>query len=171
MCNSKKENLLTLNFKNIALESIGLILIGFGAEKLYVASQSEKYLALFANDFDKFQTSTTESPGWFLTKSALWRFGAFGTVFLLIGLFKLWKKNKKGLLDSIVSFLFAFALIHLGFYDAKFSNSIINFLGRLISDKLNIICIINGLFWSTLGLLIIWITIKKLHTTKYIKNC
>lgn len=157
----KKGDFLILNFKNIVLESIGLILIGFGVEKLYVGSQSEKYLALFANDFETFKTLTTESPSWLFTKSTLWRFGAFGTVFLLIGLFKLWKKNKKGLLDSVVSFLFSFLLIHLGFYDTKFSNSIINFPGRLISDNLNVICIVNGLFWISLGTIIIWITLKK----------
>lgn len=153
-----------MNLKNIALESIGLILIGFGVEKLYVATQSEKYLALFANDFDKFQTLTDESPDWVFTKSSLWRFGSFAAVFLIIGIFKFWKKNKKGLFDSLTSFLVAFLLIHLGFYNAKFTNSIINFLGGIFSNDLKIICLINGVFWTTLGLIVIWFGVKKNYT-------
>ena len=121
-------------------------------------------MALFENDFDKFQALTNESPTWVFTKSSLWRFGCFASVFLIIGLLKFWGKNKKGLLDSIVSFLIAFSLIHLGFYNAKFTNSIINFPGGIFSNDLKIICLINGLFWTTLGLIVIWFAVKKNYT-------
>ncbi len=153
-----------LNFKNIALESIGLILLGFGVEKLKIASQSEQYLALLENDLGKLEALTSGSIGWFFAEKSLWRFGAFVIGFVIIGLIKLWKGNKMGLLDSFIAFLIAFSLIHLGFYGAKFPNSIINLIGRIITEDFKIIYIINGLLWSIIGIGIIWFTLKKHYT-------
>ena len=153
-----------LYFLNIAVELIGLVLIAFGIEKLKVASQSEEYVALLANDFEKFESITNKSIGWFFIESSLWRFGALAIGFLIIGLFKLCKKDKYGLLNSFVVFGIAFSLIHLGFFDAGFTHSVINFIGGILSENFKTKFIINGLIWSGIGIAIIWIALKKHYT-------
>ncbi|WP_143017691.1 hypothetical protein [Kriegella aquimaris] len=155
---------LILNFKNIALESIGLLFLGFGVEKLKVASQSEEYLALFSLNMEKFKSLTSETIGSFTMQSSLWRFGALAVGLILIGLFKLWKKDKKGIWDSLIAFLLVFSLIHLGFFGATFTNSIINFIGDIFTENFMVQFIINGLLWSAIGIGIIFFALKKHYT-------
>lgn len=155
-----------LNFQNIVFELIGLVLIGFGIEKLNVASRSEEYVALLTNDLEKFESLTTESIGLFFAESSLWRFGALAFGLVIIGLFKLWKMDKNGLLDTFIAFGLAFSLIHLGFFNAVFSNSIINFIGGVFSEDFKIKSIINGLFWSGIGIGNICFALKKHYTQR-----
>ena len=151
---------MNLNFKNIALELIGLILIGFGIEKLIVASKSEEYLALFSYKIEKFESLTSETIGSFTLQSSLWRFGGIAVGLLIIGLFKLWGKDKNGLWDSLIAFLLTFSLIHLGFFDAKLTNSVINFIGEILTEDFKLKFIVNGLLWSGIGIGIIWFALK-----------
>ena len=162
MCNVK--NLLVINFKNIALESVGLIFIGFGVEKLYIASQSEKYLAISSGDFDKFEVLASENIGWFFMQPYLWRFGGIAAGFIIIGLIKLWRKNSKELINSLLAFLIVFSLIPIGFFSSSFCNSATNFVGDFLTEKLTLKFVINGLMWSVLGIVIIWFTPKKHYT-------
>lgn len=155
-----------LNFKKIILESVGLIFIGFGIEKLYLASQSEKYLAIWTGDFNKFEVLTSENIGWFFMQSYLWRFGGIATGFLIIALLKLWKKNRKGLVNSLIAFLIVFSLIPIGFFSSGFSNLIINFIGGILTENLMIKFIINGLLWNAIGIGIIWFALKNTSKNK-----
>ena len=163
MCNVKKMSLI-LNFKNIALESIGLTFIGFGVEKLKVASQSEEYLALLSLNIEKFESLTSETIASFTVQSSLWRFGTLAVGLLLIGLFKLRKKDKKGIWNSLIAFLLVFSLIHFGFFGAEFTNSIINFVGGGLTEDFKLKFIINGLLWCGIGVGIILFALKKHYT-------
>lgn len=121
-------------------------------------------MALFANDLDKFESLTSENIGLFFMQSSLWRFGGIAIGILIIGLIKLWKKDKYGLLDSLIAFIIVFSLIHLGFFSAGFSNSIVNFVGGIITEVFKTKFIINGLLWSGIGIGIIWFALKKHYT-------
>ena len=122
-------------------------------------------MSLFSYDMDKFQSLTTETISSFTMQSTFWGFGACVLGFVIIGLIKFWKKNKKGLLSSLIGFLLVFLLFPLGFFGAGFSNSIINFVGGIITDDFKIKFLINGLLWSLMGIGIIWFALKKENTT------
>jgi len=151
---------MVLNFKNIVLEAVGIIFLGLGVEKLQVASNSEKYQALIANDFEKFNHLTEQSVGEFFVENTLWKMWAMIIGFSIIVLFKIFKKRKKQLWDSLLSFAIVFALILAGLLKADFTYSGINFIGSIISENLKSKSIINGLIWSTTGIGFIWFALK-----------
>lgn len=166
-CNVKK---MKLNLKNILIESFGIILLVFGIEKWRVSMLDEEYLALFAGDMDKFNSLSSETIGSFMADNVMWGVGAYVTGFVIIGILKILNKDIKGLLDSLVAFIILFSLFPLGFFGAAFTNSIINFVGGIITENFKIKFMINGLLWTLIGIGIIWFALKKKKTLPKMKS-
>ncbi len=148
------------SIKNIVIESIGLILIVFGIEKLRIAMRSEIHLAILSNDMNKFESLTSDTIGDIVIDYTLWGLWALLIGFISIGLCKFLKKNKIGLLESLISIVLVFCLFPLGFFRSGIANSIINFVGGIITENFKIKSIINGILWTIIGISTIWFTLK-----------
>ncbi len=148
-----------------------MILIVLGIEKIQVSVYSKEYEAMFKMDGDKLNQLGVSSIGELMMDTFWWSFGAFLVVFVLIGTFKLSGKLKKGLLDTLLAFTIVFALFPLGFFNSGVTHQIVNHIGDVFSDELRTRMLITGLFWTVLGIAIIWFTLKntkhnKVHNSK-----
>ncbi|VAV84210.1 hypothetical protein MNBD_BACTEROID02-1354 [hydrothermal vent metagenome] len=103
-----------------------------------------------------------------LTDNVLWGIGAFIIGFIIIVISKILNHKKKGLLNSLIAFILVFSLFPLGFFNAGFTNSIVNFVGGIITENFKYKFMINGILWTLIGTGIIWLAIKceKKHYTQ-----
>jgi hypothetical protein len=157
-----------LKFKNIVVEFFGIILLVFGIEKLRVAMRSEEYLAIINNDMEKYESLTSQTFGELLADNILWSIGAFIIGFIIIIISKILNRKNKGLLNSLIAFILVLSLFPLGFFNAEFTNAIVNFVGGIMTDNFKYKFLINGILWTLIGTGIIWLAIKldKKHYTQ-----
>jgi len=155
--------------KNIVTESFGVFLLIFGIVKLGIAMRSEEYLAIFNKDISKYQSLTSQTFGELLAENVYWGLGAFIIAFVIIVLLKILYHNKKGLLNSVIAFILVFSFFPLGFFNAGFTNSIVNFVGGIITENLKYRLMINGILWTLIGIGIIWLGIKWNKNTTHLQ--
>ncbi len=150
--------------KNILLESLAMILIILGSEKIQISFYSEEYRAMFKMDGDKLDQLGAHSIGELVMDTFWWGFGALLIVSILIGTLKLWRNKKKGLMDTVLALALVFALFPIGLFNSGLTHEVTNLVGSLFSNELYTKMMITGFFWSIIGILIIW------YATKYTKH-
>ncbi|WP_188439973.1 hypothetical protein [Planktosalinus lacus] len=74
-----------INIKIILFETIALIFIINGLQRLYVASQGAKYDAIISRNWEKLESLTSLTAGQVLANRADWTFGFLITGVLVIG--------------------------------------------------------------------------------------
>ena len=131
--------------ENIIIEIIGLILLVEGMSKLYIIYHGEKYQALIQNNIEKFEELTSDSIGWFFAQHSFWKMGVLLTGAIILILFKYFKIGKKGILNTIVSVISVYALLRFGILKSN---------------------LFDGIFFSLIGVWIIWKYNLKRHKTQ-----
>ncbi|WP_170854727.1 hypothetical protein [Cellulophaga fucicola] len=157
-----------LKIKNIVLESLSFILILFSIGKFQYAYRSNEYNILLNTNIDKVDKLDVGNLSDFLLESFWWKLLSLVIVFISIEIFKLWSKNKTGFLETLIAFILVFFLFPIGFFDSGNTNGVINLVGDIFSDNLKIKMLIAGVFWLTVGTVILWRTLKNTkHNNAY----
>jgi len=133
----------------ILLDILSLFFIINGVKRLYIASQEEKYIAIFNNDLDTFKTLTSFTMGEFVAISAYWAFGTFIVGIVSISLIN-WK-NKIGITNSILTLLIVFSLFPFGIFSEGFINTSLNSFGWLFGGGFSTSFLIGGTVLSLIG--------------------
>ncbi len=146
-----------INFKLILIHLLGAILFILACRQLFWLYDIELITTLLEEGKESMQGFGAERITYFLLAKSI-----ASTIGLLlsfsISLF-LTIKRKKGIINSILVFVIAFALIILRLLDVDFINHIITFPGKLIFDSLLWTSITNAVI---LILLAIWVHFSKL---------
>ena len=142
----------------ILFETIALIFLINGIQRLYVSSVGEKYDAIIANDFDKYYSLTSKQIGSFLNERAYWTLGAFLVLIIIIGILN--KKLKIHFINSSVVFLIIFVLFPTGFFVEGLVNNYLNCFSGIFGDSYGFSFLIGGMILTVIGIAIILITLK-----------
>ncbi len=156
-----------INIKIVVFETISLIFLIHGLQRLYVASQGAKYDAIMSNNWEKFETLSTLTVGHFFAYRAIWTFGIIITGVLVIGLIN-WK-NKISKINSILFFLLITGISVTGFFVKGILNNYLNYFCGLFGDKYGISFLIGGTILTLIGISILWITIRR-YKKNYTQN-
>lgn len=147
-----------LNLKLILIQLLGIFFFIEGIQKIYIASDAERFMCLLKYDVNsecwKNLNSTFTTLGDFLAKRAYWSFGAFVIGILIISLINL--KNKKPFLNTFFVFLLAFLIFPTGiFFRGKISDYF-NYFGGLFAKNYQYSFIISGIIFTLIGSLLMW---------------
>ncbi|MEX0998273.1 MAG: hypothetical protein WDZ45_14580 [Flavobacteriaceae bacterium] len=148
-----------IKIKIVLFETIALIFIIHGLQRLYVASQGAKYDALMNENWEKFEYLTNLTAGQFLANRGIWTFGILITGVLVIG-FLNWKK-KINIINSILLFLLIIGIAPTGFYMKGIVNNYLNYFSGLFGEKYGISFFIGGTILTLIGITILWMTLSK----------
>ena len=157
-----------LNSKLILIQSTFLFLLVTGMKRLYIASYSDVYEAIIAEDFDKLELLTDLSIGEFITNQVLWPFGFFLVGVLLIGLIN-WR-YKASILNSSLTFIIVFPLFPLGLFSRGYVSSSFNSFCYLFAEKMETAFYIGGTVLTLIAVALLWLTVRLYRKSMYIKT-
>ena len=126
---------INLNWKNVIIESLGLILLTSGIKRLYFSSNP-----IIDQEVDEL---TPENIVSFHVDAFLWSIGALLVVAVFIVVFKL--KTKQSIRDTILAILIIFLLIPTGFFNKGLINSLFNYFGYIFTNIKTTSALINGI--------------------------
>ncbi|MHB0756862.1 hypothetical protein [Polaribacter sp. M15] len=147
-----------INIKLIILESISMIFLVNGIQRLYVASQGQKYDALMSQNWEKFESLTSESVGQFFANRAFWTLGIILVGILIIGIIN-WK-NKIGIINTMLLFLIVIGIAMNGFFLTGITHQYLNYFCGIFAESWGISFLIGGIIITLIGILILWKTIN-----------
>lgn len=153
---------INLNWKNVIIESLGLILLTSGIKRLYFSSNP-----IIDQEVDEL---TPENMVSFHVDAFLWSIGALLVVAVFIVVFKL--KTKQSIRDTILAILIIFLLIPTGFFNKGLINSLFNYFGYIFTNIRTTSALINGILLTLSGLLLLKFSfkynkIKSTHNNSY----
>lgn len=156
-----------INAKIIVLEILAVFFLINGIQRLYLASQGEKFNAIMNSDMEKYYSLTSTYASVFLERRGYWSLGGFMIGILLIGIIN-WK-IKIHFINSMVTFLIIFMLLPSGlFMKGLINNSLNNFCAHF-GVSYSFSYLIGSLILIIIGVLILWKILimkkDKNHTT------
>ncbi len=149
----------------ILFETLALFFLINGIQRLYLASQGEKFNAIMNNDLDKYYSLTSIYASEFFVRRGYWTVGAFIFGILLIGIIN-WK-SKINIINSILTFLIVFILFPTGVFVKGILNNYLNYFSGLFSENYSISFLISGAILSLIGLTILWKTTQNKRNTMH----
>ncbi|OAD90368.1 hypothetical protein A7A78_06465 [Aequorivita soesokkakensis] len=138
----------------ILFETLALFFLINGIQRLYLASQREKFNAIMSDDLDKYYSLTSLKASDFFIVRGYWTFGAFILGILIIGIIN-WK-NKINIINSILTFVIVLLLFPTGVFVKGILNNYLNYFSGLFSENYSISFLIGGSILSLIGLIILW---------------
>lgn len=147
-----------INLKIILLEILALFFFINGIQRLYVTSQGEKYQAIFTDNWDKFESLTSLSPGEFTLYRAYWAFGAFIVGSILIGIVN--RRNKISVINLVIILIVMFLLFTAGLFTNSLINIYMNSFGGLFSDSFATSNLIGGVVFTLISIVLFWKVIQ-----------
>lgn len=147
-----------INLKIILLEILALFFFINGIQRLYVTSQGEKYQAIFTDNWDKFESLTSLSPGEFILYRAYWAFGAFIVGSILIGIVN--RRNKISVINLVIILIVMFLLFTAGLFTNSLINIYMNSFGGLFSDSFATSNLIGGVVFTLISIVLFWKVIQ-----------
>ena len=147
----------------ILLESISLVFLVNGLQRLYMASQGSKYDALINENWEKFESLTSQTAGQFFANRTYWTIG-----FILIGTLTIsfinWKYTIR-VINSIILFLIISGISMTGFFLQGITNRYLNYFCGLFGGKYGFSFLVGGFILTLIGILILWKTINDYKST------
>lgn len=157
-----------IRLKLILLQTLSLIFLIAGVQRLYIATQAEKYEAIGASDWEMFETLTSQTVGEFLFNETLWALVGllFGITF--IGYVN-WR-NKKSLLNTLLIFSIVLILFQIGLFNGGLFNNYINTFWGAMGINFTITFIIAGIVFGLLSAILIITSLKIKNRKSTIHN-
>jgi hypothetical protein len=156
-----------INIKIVLFETIALIFIINGLQRLYVASQGAKYDAIMSDNWEKFESLTTLTIGQFIANRAIWTLIIILMGVLVIGLIN-WK-NKINIINSILLFLLIIGVSFTGFFMKGIVNNYLNYFSGLFGETYGTPFFIGGTILTLIGITILWQTLSR-HKKHYTQH-
>ncbi len=147
-----------INIKLILLESVALIFLINGLQRLYMASQGLKYDALLNENWDKFKSLTSESLGDFFAMRAFWTLGFISFGIIAIGVIN-WKKGV-AIINSIILFIIILGVTMTGFFLSGITNNYLNYFCGIFTENYGTSFFVGGNILTIIGIVILWKTIN-----------
>lgn len=147
-----------ISIKLILLESFALIFIINGLQRLYIASQGQKYDAVMSENWEKFESLTSESIGQFFVNRAYWTFGIILVGILAIGIIN-WK-NKIRIINSIILLVIVLGISMTGFFLSGITNQYLNYFCGIFAESYGLSFFIGGTILTIIGITILWKSIN-----------
>lgn len=147
-----------ISIKLILLESFALIFIINGLQRLYIASQGQKYDAVMSENWEKFESLTSESIGQFFVNRAYWTFGIILVGILAIGIIN-WK-NKIRIINSIILLVIVLGISMTGFFLSGITNQYLNYFCGIFAESYGLSFFIGGTILTIIGIAILWKSIN-----------
>jgi phosphoglycerol transferase MdoB-like AlkP superfamily enzyme len=148
-----------INFKIILAQFIGCIFFIQGIQKLYFATQNEKYNCyieylknLNCECFQKLHLNGF--GGEFMSDIYLWFFYGFIIGIIIIFIIN-WKKNRN-ILNSILLTGVLFSLFLIRFFRNEYVSLIFGQFGKIFTKDFGVQNIIGGITYTLIGSLLLW---------------
>ena len=147
-----------INIKIILLESLALIFLINGIQRLYVASKGKIYEAALDENWVKFESLTNESLGDVLAYRAFWTLGIIIVGIFVVGIIN-WK-NKVRIINSIIVFGIIVGITVTGFFLSGITNQYLNYFCGIFAESYGISFFVGGNILTIIGIAILWKTIN-----------
>lgn len=154
-----------INIRVVSYDTLALFFLINGIQRLFMASQGEKFIAIMNNDLEKYYSLTSIKASEFFILRGYWTYGAFIFGILLIGIIN-WK-SKINIINSISTFIIVSFLFPTGVFLRGIINNYLNYFSGLFSENYSISFLMGGSILLLIGLLILWrITYSKRKTAQ-----
>ncbi len=147
-----------INIVFILSEIFSMIFFIHGVQRLYIASQGEKYYALLNNNFEKYYTLSNKQISDFMVSDAYWAIYAF--IFYAFLIFFINYKYKIYHINSVIVIGIVFFLFPLGGFGG-IVKIYLNYFCGLFGKSYGTSFLVGGSILTIIGILILWVTLKK----------
>ncbi|UOK42149.1 MULTISPECIES: hypothetical protein [Flavobacterium] len=149
-----------IDLKLALIQSLGIIFLIEGIERLYMFSQSEKYECVLAylkdqnSDCWKKFESPYETMGDFMVSGFV--FGFYGLIIGIILIALINWRNKTSIYNSLLTFILIMIPFACGVFRKGFINDLFNSFGGLFSRDFTVENFIGGSTFTIIAIIILW---------------
>ena len=157
MYNAKKMR--KIKIKLILIQILALMFLIAAVQRLYVSFQADKYEAIMASDWQKFESLTSLTVGGLFYEEILWGLVGLFLGTILIGYIN-WK-NKAPLINTVLTFVTVLILFQIGFFSGGAARHYVDAIWESMALDYRLTYLIAGLVFGLISLTLFLKSFKK----------